>query len=142
MAGFGVTASSTYTESGIDIQQVNATIGKIQLPGLSKNVTNVTLYYEKNGFSTRVSQRRRSDYVGEIGDFAGDRQLRYVVGENVTDFQLGYTFNQGTYKGLGFLVQVNNLNDSAYETYATSKDRQLEYAKYGRTLLVGANYKF
>ncbi len=142
LEGFGIAASSTYTKSGIDIQQINETIGKIALPGLSKNVTNLTLYYEKSGFSTRISQRRRSDYVGEIGNFAGDRQLRYVVGENVTDFQLGFTFNQGTYKGLGFLVQVNNLNDSAYETYATSKDRQLEYAKYGRTLLVGANYKF
>lgn len=140
--GFGITASTTYTKSGINIKQVNETIGKIQLPGLSKNVTNLTLYYEKNGFSTRVSQRRRSDYVGEVGNFAGDRQLRFVVGENVTDFQIGYTFNQGTYKGLGFLVQVNNLTDSAYETYANSSERQLEYAKYGRTLLVGANYKF
>ena len=142
LQGFGVTASSTYTKSSIDIAQVNDTIGKIQLPGLSKNVTNLTLYYEQNGFSTRVSQRRRSDYVGEVGNFAGDRQLRYVVGEHVTDFQIGYTFNEGTYKGLGFLVQINNLNNSAYETYANSKDRQLEYAKYGRTLLVGANYKF
>jgi iron complex outermembrane receptor protein len=142
LAGFGVTASSTYTKSGIDIEQVNDTIGKIALPGLSKNVSNLTLYYEKSGFSTRVSQRRRSDYVGEIGNFAGDRQLRYVVGERVTDFQIGYTFTEGTYKGLGLLVQVNNLTDSAYETYASSKERQLEYAKYGRTLLVGANYKF
>ncbi|PWF41440.1 TonB-dependent receptor [Massilia glaciei] len=142
LEGFGVSASTTYTESGIDIAQVNDTIGKIALPGLSKNVTNLTLYYEKSGLSARVSQRRRSDYVGEIGNFAGDRQLRYVVGENVTDLHFGYTFNEGAYKGLGFLVQVNNLNNSAYETYANSKDRQLEYAKYGRVVLVGANYKF
>ena len=65
-----------------------------------------------------------------------------MVGETVADFQIGYTFNEGTYKGLGFLLQINNLNNSAYETYANSKDRQLEYAKYGRTILVGANYKF
>jgi iron complex outermembrane receptor protein len=140
--GFGVSASSTYTKSGINIAQVNSTIGKIELPGLSKNVSNVTLYYEKDGFSTRISQRRRSDYVGEIGNFAGDRQLRYVVGETVSDFQIGYTFNHGAYKGLGVLLQVNNLTNSAYETYANSPDRQLEYARYGRTLLLGANYKF
>ncbi|MES2164137.1 MAG: TonB-dependent receptor [Pseudomonadota bacterium] len=140
--GFGVLASSSYTESGIDIKQVNATIGKIQLPGLSRNVTNLTMYYEKNGFSTRVSTRRRSDYVGEIGNFAGDRQLRYVVGDSPVDFQIGYTFNDGAYKGLGVLLQVNNLTNEAYETYANSKDRQLEYAKYGRTVLFGVNYKF
>lgn len=140
--GFGITASTTITNSAIDIAQVNDTIGKIQLPGLSKNVSNLTFYYEKHGFSTRISQRRRSDFVGEIGNFAGDRQLRYVVGENVTDFQVGYTFSDDTLKGLGLLLQVNNLNNAAYETYANSKDRQLEYAKYGRTMLFGVNYKF
>jgi outer membrane receptor protein involved in Fe transport len=135
--GFGVLASTSYTESGIDIKEVNSTIGKIPLPGLSRNVTNLTLYYEKAGFSTRVSTRKRSDYVGEIGNFAGDRQLRYVVGDSPVDFQIGYTFNEGTYKGLGVLLQVNNLTNEAYETYANSKDRQLEYAKYGRTVLFG-----
>ncbi|MYM28896.1 TonB-dependent receptor [Duganella sp. CY15W] len=140
--GFGVLASTSYTESGIDIKEVNSTIGKIQLPGLSRNVTNLTLYYEKAGFSTRVSTRKRSDYVGEIGNFAGDRQLRYVVGDSPVDFQIGYTFNEGAYKGLGVLLQVNNLTNEAYETYANGKDRQLEYAKYGRTVLFGVNYKF
>ena len=140
--GFGVIASTSYTESGIDIKEVNSTIGKIQLPGLSRNVSDLTLYYEKNGFSTRISDRSRSDFVGEIGNFAGDRQLRYVVGESTIDFQVGYTFNEGTYKGLGILLQVTNLTNTPYETYANSKDRQLEYAKYGRTLLLGANYKF
>ncbi|MHA4869081.1 TonB-dependent receptor [Duganella sp. PWIR1] len=142
LSGFGVLASTSYTESAIDIKEVNSTIGKIQLPGLSRNVTNVTLYYEKSGFSTRVSARKRSDYVGEIGNFAGDRQLRYVVGDQPIDFQIGYTFNEGAYKGLGVLLQVNNLTNEAYETYANSKDRQLEYAKYGRTVLFGLNYKF
>jgi TonB-dependent receptor len=140
--GFGVLASTSYTESGIDIKEVNSTIGKLQLPGLSRNVTNLTLYYEKSGFSTRVSMRKRSDYVGEIGNFAGDRQLRYVVGDHPVDFQIGYTFNDGAYKGLGVLLQVNNLTNEAYETYANSKERQLEYAKYGRTVLFGMNYKF
>ncbi|WBS02552.1 TonB-dependent receptor [Pseudoduganella sp. SL102] len=140
--GFGVLASSSWTESGIDIKEVNSAIGKIQLPGLSRNVSNITLYYEKAGFSTRVSGRRRSDYVGEIGNFAGDRQLRFVHDAPTVDAQVGYTFNDGRYKGLGLLLQVNNLNNAAYETYANRKDRQLEYAKYGRTVLFGVNYKF
>ncbi len=142
LGGFGVMASTSYTKSGIDIKQINSTIGKIELPGLSRNVSNLTLYYEKAGFSTRISGRHRSDFVGEIGDFAGDRQLRYVVGGVTTDFQVGYTFNDGSLKGLGLLLQVNNLNNAAYETYANRKDRQLEYAKYGRTVLFGMNYRF
>ncbi len=142
LSGFGILASTTYADSSIDIGEVNSVIGKIQLPGLSKNVSNLTLYYEKSGFETRISVRDRSDFVGQISDYKGDRQLRYVVGEDVVDFQIGYTFKEGAYKGLGIMLQVNNLNNSAYETYADRKDHQMEYAKYGRTVLLGANYKF
>ena len=141
--GFGVALSGTYSKSSIAIEDPSSNIGKnIPLPGLSKRVSNLTLYYEKNGFETRISQRKRSDFVGEIGNFANDRTLRYVVGEDVVDFQVGYTFNEGAYKGLGLVLQVNNLGNTAYETYAGTRERQLEYQKYGRTLLMGANYKF
>lgn len=140
--GFGVVASASYNESAIKIQDPNSNIGSnIPLPGLSKNVSNLTLYYEKNGFSTRVSQRKRSDFVGEIGNFANDRTLRYVVGESIIDFQIGYTFETGTFKGLSLLLQANNLNNEAYKTYADSKDKPYEYIKYGRTILFGLNYK-
>jgi outer membrane receptor protein involved in Fe transport len=56
--------------------------------------------------------------------------------------QVGYTFNEGAFKGLGLLFQVNNLTNAAYQTYAGTKDRPLEYIKWGRTYLLGANYKF
>jgi len=141
--GFGVVASYAYTDSKIAIQDPNSNIGTdIPLPGLSKNVTNLTFYYEKGGFSTRINQRQRSDFVGEIGNFANNRTLRYVVGENITDFQIGYTFNEGAYKGLGLLLQINNLTDAAYQTYGGTPDKPYEYIKYGRTMLLGVNYKF
>ncbi|GAB3404110.1 TonB-dependent receptor [Massilia agilis] len=141
--GFGVIASATYSDSSIKIQDPSSSIGQdIPLPGLSKHVTNLTVYYEKAGFEARVSQRKRSDFVGEIGNFAADRALRYVVGENVVDMQLGYTFDSGMLKNVGLLLQVNNLTNAAYETYAARRDQQLEYQKYGRTMLVGLNYKF
>jgi len=45
-------------------------------------------------------------------------------------------------KGLNLVFQVNNLGDDAYRTYAGSKDRPLEYLKWGRSYLIGAGYKF
>ncbi|MET0321658.1 MAG: TonB-dependent receptor [Duganella sp.] len=141
--GFGVSGSATYTESKISIEDPSGSIGSnIPLPGLSKRTTNLTAYYEKDGFETRVSQRRRSDFVGEIGNFSNDRALRYVVGENIIDFQIGYTFNSGAMKGVGLVLQVNNLRNAAYETYNGDRAQQLEYAKYGRTVIAGMNYKF
>ena len=139
---FSVVASDRHNASAITIEDPNRNIGaKIPLPGLSKNVTNLTLYYEKSGFSARVSQRKRSDFVGEIGNFANDRTLRYVVGDDIIDMQLGYSFNEGMCKGLSVVLQANNLNNTAYQTYAESKDKPYEYIKYGRTILFGLNYK-
>ncbi len=143
LAGFGMTASTSATSSGIVIQDPSSQVGaNIPLPGLSKNVSNVTLYYEKSGFSARVSQRTRSDFVGEITTYDGSRVLKYVVGESVVDGQVGYSFEAGGLKGLGFTLQVNNINDAVYKTYSGTRDKPLDYIKYGRTVLLGANYKF
>jgi outer membrane receptor protein involved in Fe transport len=40
------------------------------------------------------------------------------------------------------VLQAYNLTDSEYQTYQESKDRVVEYQKYGRTLLAGVNYRF
>lgn len=144
--GFGVVASTSLTDSNIAVRDPESASsvggGDIALPGLSKRVSNFTVYYENGGFEARISQRKRSDFIGEIGNFNGNRTLRYVVGESIVDAQVGYNFNEGALKGLGLLLQVNNLSDDAYRTYAGSKDRPLEYIKWGRTVLLGASYKF
>lgn len=144
--GFGVSASTSYNDSAIRVPTNgfnSSTVGTdTPLPGLSKNVSNLTVYYEKGGWSTRVSQRHRSEFIGEIGNFAGDRSLRWVNGEKVVDFQIGYNFNEGSMKGLGLVLQVNNLTDSPYSTYADAPDHPLEYMKFGTTYLFGLNYKF
>lgn len=146
LKGFGVVASASFNKSTIQIKDPDSAssvgAGFIDLPGLSKRVYNLTAYYERAGFEARISQRKRSDFIGEIGDFAANRKLRYVVGEDIVDAQIGYTFSEGSMKGLGLLLQVNNLNDAAYQTYAGTKDRPLEYIKWGRSYLLGANYKF
>jgi len=147
LEGFGIVASASFTDSNIKIRDPESSSsvgsGDISLPGLSDRVYNLTAYYERNGFEARVSQRRRSDYIGEIGNFAGNRTLRYVVGENITDAQVSYAFGDGTsLAGLSLLLQVSNLTNEAYQTYAGTKDRPLEHIEWGRTYLVGLNYRF
>jgi iron complex outermembrane receptor protein len=146
LSGFGIVASASFTSSNIKIRDPESASsvgsGEITLPGLSKRVTNLTAYYENGGFEARISQRKRSDFIGEIGNFNGNRTLRYVVGESIVDAQVGYAFNEGSLKGLSLLLQVNNIGNDAYRTYAGSKDRPLEYIEWGRTVLLGASYKF
>ena len=146
--GFGIVASATFNDSNITIPPDDSNVSSvgsapIALPGLSKRVYNFTAYYEKAGFEARVNQRRRSDFIGEIGNFNGNRTLRYVVGENITDAQVSYTFGDASsLKGLSLLLQANNLTNEHYRTYAGSKDRPLENIEWGRTYLVGVSYKF
>jgi len=147
LEGFGVQASASFNHSSIEILDPDSATsvgsGPITLPGLSKRVYNATAYYERNGFEARISQRRRSDFIGEIGNFAGNRTLRYVVGENITDAQIGYAFGGDTWlRGLSIQLQASNLTNSNYRTYAGTKDRPLEVIEWGRTYLLGATYKF
>jgi len=147
LRGFGVQASATFNDSDIEIldPESASSVGSdpIALPGLSDRVYNFTAYFERNGFEARVSQRRRSDFIGEIGNFNGNRTLRYVVGENVTDAQVSYTFSDSsTMAGLTLLLQGTNLTNEPYRTYAGTTDRPLEYVEWGRTYMLGVNYKF
>ncbi|QNP39581.1 TonB-dependent receptor [Lysobacter solisilvae (ex Woo and Kim 2020)] len=146
LRGFGVIASASFNDSNIKVRDPESTssVGseEITLPGLSDEVYNLTAYFERGGFEARVSQRKRSDFIGEIGNFAGNRTLRYVVGEDIIDAQVSYSFSDESVKGLSVLFQVSNLNNSDYRTYAGSKDRPLENIEWGRTYLFGVNYKF
>ncbi len=137
--GFGVTANASFTNSKITIEDKRFSGMDIPLPGLSKRVFNLTAYYEKEGFSARVSQRYRSDFVGEIGGIGGGTELTYVKADKVVDLQLGYDFKQ--VPGLSVLFQVNNLTDTAFRSYAGTEDRPRGYSKYGRQMLFGLNYK-
>ncbi|PKV11902.1 TonB-dependent receptor [Xanthomonas prunicola] len=147
LEGFGIQASATFNDSDVKIRDPESASsvgdGEISLPGLSKRVYNLTAYYEHKGFEARVSQRRRSDFIGEIGNFNGNRTLRYVVGENITDAQISYNFGEASsLSGLTLLLQASNLSNSPYRTYAETKDRPLEYIEWGRTFVLGVNYKF
>ena len=136
--GFGIVASYSDTNSSIKPQGPGTTM---PLPGLSKRVTNLSVYYEKAGFSARVARRGRSSFVGEISGFGADRELVFIKPETVTDLQLGYEFQGGAFKGLSLLLQVNNVTNSPYARYEGTVDTPKEYVKYGRTTLFGLNYK-
>ena len=115
------------------------------LPGLSKQVMNLSVYYEMNGFSARVGQRTRSDFIGEITSNEYERKLTYVKGESIVDLQFGYEFRNGPAKGLSLNLQANNINDTVYQKYRKNADGSTDLSssgQYGKTYTLNANYKF
>lgn len=148
LSGFGTILSISQTESNIRIEDppgnnflTGNNLGDIPLPGLSETVWNATLYYENAGFSARVATRARSEYIGEVTNFANDRSFKYVKGDQITDAQIGYEFGAGRLQGLSVLFQVNNLTNEPYIAYAVSETRQQDFQEYGRQYLLGVNYK-
>lgn len=148
LAGFGTLLSISRTESSITIEDPPNNqftggngLGTIPLPGLSKTVWNATVYYENAGFSARVATRSRSEYIGEVTNFANDRAFKYVKGDRITDAQLGYEIGTGTLQGLSILLQVNNVTNEPYIAYSVTETRQQDFQQYGRQYLLGINYR-
>lgn len=140
LEGFGAQFSASTTDSEV---QPDPTQAPTALPGLSENVINGSLYYERYGFQSRISARYRSDYLGEVAGFGNGRTLRSVAAETVVDAQVGYEFQSGPLEGLSVLAQVNNLTDEPFKTFENGDERRtIDYQHYGRTFAVGLNYKF
>lgn len=140
LEGFGATGSISRTKSEIAPDGPGTTGA---LPGLSRTVSNVQVFYEKSGYSARVTRSERSNFRGEVTGFGADRTFTDIKGAAQVDFQLGYEFKEGQYKGLSLLFQVINANDAAYQTILSNGNLKVpgEYTKYGRTMLLGLNYK-
>lgn len=140
--GFGMLASYSDTRSAVRPLGPGS---NQPLPGLSRFVSNITVYFEKYGYSTRISQRSRSSFIGEVQGFGADRDTRYVQGEKIVDFQAGYEFKGNRLDGLSVMLQINNLANEPYQEFFRdpgAPDRPRSYNEYGRTVLLGVNYKF
>lgn len=140
LEGFGIVAN--YSDTSSSIKRLGPDGPDEPIAGLSDVVQNIAVYYERYGFQARVSQRKRSDFLGEVQGFGADRSLVYIDGESVVDFQTGYTFGDGMLDGVSVLLQVNNLSDEPYRQYFNGNGLTQKYEEYGRQYLLGVTYKF
>ncbi|NND60757.1 MAG: TonB-dependent receptor [Gammaproteobacteria bacterium] len=140
LQGFGFVGSASFTDSSI---VSNPDDPSTPLPGLSEEVSNLTLFYERGGFTSRISRRERSEFLGEVAGFGNGRNLVMVEGEAIVDAQIGYNFTSGPLSGLSVLLQGNNLTDEPFRTFYNGDSRQVrDFQSYGRTFLLGASFKY
>jgi iron complex outermembrane receptor protein len=138
--GFGINGSVAYT-----VSNVPPTPGgdPDDLPGYSRWVTNLTGFYEKNGFSARASMRSRSSFLGELRGFGGGNERRRADGELILDTQISYEFQSGSLKGLTLLLQGQNLTNEPFVTFNPGRpDQIIDYQNFGRRFLVGFNFVY
>ncbi|HET9864401.1 MAG TPA: TonB-dependent receptor [Steroidobacteraceae bacterium] len=137
--GFGFIVSAAKNSSSIKINGE-----EVPIPGLSTKVINSTLYYEKYGFSARVSNRYRDDFIGEVPAFDATLTLNNVSAESLLDAQIGYTFQTGVLNGLSINLSGTNLTDEPFvlNNLDTTPYNLIKYQNYGAVYALAVNYVF
>ncbi len=139
MDGFGFFVSGAKNSSSIKINGKDSPI-----PGLSTTILSSTLYYEKYGFSARVSNRYRGDFVGEVPAFDATLTLNNVSAESLVDAQIGYAFQDGAMKGLSFSLSGTNLTDEPFvlSNVGDTPYNVIKSQKYGAVYALAVSYVF
>jgi iron complex outermembrane receptor protein len=137
--GFGFIISGAKNSSEITINDE-----EVDVPGLSKEILNSTLYYEKYGFSARVSNRYRGSFLGEIPLFDATLAYNNVHAESLVDAQIGYSFQSGAMEGLSISLAGTNLTDEPFVLNSLDQPEYNlnKYQKYGATYALTLSYVF
>ena len=131
--GFGVQANLTLNDSKATTPDGRTT----DLPGASPLIYNISGYYERYGFSARLSYQWQKAYLDSIGsgDIIGDTYWADVAR---LDLSLRYAVNQN----VQFYLDANNLTNEPGIRYQGDFSRQIEHEIFGRRYLAGVRLNF
>lgn len=120
-SGWLFTANTTLTDASDD------------LPSQSDTIANVSVAYETDQFSTRLS----ASYKSEAFLFEDADRSVYEDAHQQLEFSAKYYVSDST------LVYFNalNLTDEAYYVYHGSRQYNYQYEEYGRSFEIGFTYK-
>ncbi|MCG5511136.1 TonB-dependent receptor [Ectothiorhodospira lacustris] len=136
--GLLLSGNSTFTRSKARIDQFDPDLGaergrNISLPGQSDITGNLTLGWENNRLSLRLSSNYKSAYLDEVGDIL-DKRYDYQVDDQLfVDFSASYFLTDT----LQVFFEAQNLTDESYYVYTGSRRFNAQYEEYGPTYKVG-----
>jgi iron complex outermembrane recepter protein len=131
--GLGVFANYSYTDT--DVMEFKPESNPYNLGGLSQDVANLTLWYEKSGFDTRVSFNYRSEYTG-INSWVPS-QVNLNDAERTVDASIGYQVTEN----LKLTLQGQNLTNEASVSYWDNDTSKPAFnVEWGRRILIGFQY--
>ncbi|MEM8964058.1 MAG: TonB-dependent receptor [Acidobacteriota bacterium] len=118
--GLGLYFNATFIDSEAAIPERDDTL----FPGQADTVYNLSLSYEKYGFSGRVSLNYHSEYLSEVG---GDEASDIFIDERT---QLDLSFSQQVTSKVRLYLDVLNLTDEPFRVYEGSEDRPIQEEYY------------
>ena len=136
--GLLLNANGTFTRSDADIEQFDPDLGSmrsrsISLPGQSDITGNLTLGWENDRTSLRLSANYKSDYLHEVGSVL-DKRYDYTVDDQLfVDFSASYFLREN----LQVFFEAQNLTDESYYVYTGKRRYNSQYEEYGPSYKIG-----
>jgi TonB-dependent receptor len=134
LAGLGLYAN--YTRTSSSAQFLGREGEDATLPGQAKNVGNVSLWYERYGFSARVSYNYHGGFVDTVGASAAN-DIYYDANE-----QVDLSFSQSLFRKARIFVDVMNLTNSPLRYYQSTWSRPIQVESYKTWMMFGLKVKF
>jgi TonB-dependent receptor len=132
---FGTILNYTNVDSDVNF---GPGVGQRQLNGLSENSANVTLYYDNNTFSARVSAAYRDSFQRNATSRAGN-DLDFTDDATTIDFAASYKLNDH----FKLSLEALNLTDEyRVDLMDTTAERFENNWHTGRLYMLGAQYTY
>ena len=140
MKCLGLYATYTYTRSRITDFNFEGRENEkgLSLPGSPEHTANLSLYFDKCGFSARASFNYASAFIDEMG--ASSFYDRYYDAVKYLDLNVSYTFGRKT--KITVYADCNNLLNQPLRYYQGSKDYTMQQEYYGVKLNGGVKVTF
>jgi TonB-dependent receptor len=135
MRNLGGIFNYTYTKSTANFG-VAGDVRSSGLPGLSKNSTNASLYYDDGTFEGRVSYAWRGRYLAQFSDDFGIPRFRDDYGQ--VDLSASYHVN----RHLSIQLDVLNLTRAQFIDRSSAGMYPFGVYDLDRRILLGARYSF
>lgn len=136
----GVIANYTFADGEALYRNVgNSGIDQYKsFPGLSEHSGNFTVYYDSDSWGARVAAAYRSDYIASVQAGNGDEDENGFHASTYIDASAFYQVNEK----LKLTIEASNLTNEREEQYSDSNDRLYNTTVNGRTVYLGASYRF
>jgi iron complex outermembrane recepter protein len=133
--GIGVLANATYqTDHGYN-QRSLLDGAALHFPGLSRTAYNASVFYEKGGFSTRLSYVWRSSWLITAAGRGNLPEFNSSYGE--LDLSASYSF----FRNFEVFFDAINLTDSQLEQY-NAPARPILFDTFGSRYFFGVRFKY
>lgn len=142
-SGFGVQANVTYLDGTNQLPRVLGEADRqVKIPGLSEWTYNLTGFYEKDGFSARLSYNSRSEYVNDYNRNSNEEQYAGQLTRDVNrlDFSASYDVSDR----ITVVGNVSNLLAEPFNSYRYYNETQYfprDLRIEGRYISLGVRFK-